>query len=389
MQLTNSFKQFFNSEKASGIVLLACTIISLYIANSDIKTEYLNIWNFSIFSHSISHWINDGLMAIFFLLIGLELERELYNGELSNFKQAQLPIYSAIGGMLVPALIYYFFNKHSNSVNGFGIPMATDIAFSIGVLALLGKRVPASLKVFLTALAVIDDLGAILVIALFYTKTIIWTNLALSLGFFGLMLVLNRLKVYKIVPYIILGIAMWFFMLNSGIHATISGILFAFAMPFGKGDEMAPSHKLQKFLHIPVSFIIIPLFALANTAIVIGGNWQEGLMQASSIGILAGLLLGKPLGIILFSFITVSLGICTLPKHVNWKQLLGVGFLAGIGFTMSIFITLLAFENELLINTAKLAILVASLLSMLLGFVWLKLTLLKPESLALDEDELE
>jgi NhaA family Na+:H+ antiporter len=375
LKKTNLFLSFFNSEKAGGLVLLICTILSLLLANSSISEEYLSVWHFSIASHPAEHWINDGLMAIFFLLIGLELEREVYIGELSKLKDAILPIFGALGGMLVPALLYLFFNSKTPTHSGFGIPMATDIAFAIGILSLLGNRVPLSIKIFLTALAVIDDLGAIVMIAIFYTKTIYFTNLLLSLGIFVLLLIMNRLKVKRLILYLICGIFMWYFMLHSGVHATITGILLAFAIPFGDGKEDSISYKLQSWLHFPVAFVIIPLFALCNTAISIGKDWMQIISEPYSFGILFGLTIGKPIGIVSFIFIAVKLKLTKLPKEVNWNQLIAVGFLGGIGFTMSIFITLLAFEDNQIINNSKFMILIASFISGAVGFVWLKKSL--------------
>ena len=372
MKLTRLFTEFFESEKAGGILLIFCTVISLLLANSVFRDHYINLWHFQIAAQSLEHWINDGLMTIFFLLIGLELEREIYIGELSSFKNATLPIVAAIGGMLVPAGLFIIFNFGKPTQSGAGIPMATDIAFAIGILSLLGNRVPASLKVLLTAIAVIDDLGAIIIIAIFYTSTISFINLGIALAIFAFLLVLNRLKVYNLVPYLIGGVAMWYFMMHSGIHATISGVLLAFAIPFGNGREKSPSYILQHILHKPVAFLILPLFALANTCIVINSNWYEGLGHSNSIGILVGLIAGKPTGIFLFSFVAVSLGLCALPQDLKWKQILGVGFLAGIGFTMSIFITLLAFDNTELITQSKIAILIGSLVSGVIGFFWLR-----------------
>ena len=258
---------------------------------------------------------------------------------------------------------------------GAGIPMATDIAFAVGILSLLGNRVPASLKIFLLAVAIVDDLGAILIIAIFYTTTIILTNLFIALGIWGMLIILNRLKVYNLIPYLIGGIAMWYFMLHSGVHATITGVLLALAIPFGNGEEKSPSYILQHLLHKPVAFLILPLFAIANTCISIGDSWQSGLGQANSLGIIAGLLIGKPLGIFLFSFIGVGLGLCALPNDLRWKNIIGAGFLAGIGFTMSIFITLLAFDDTEIVNNSKIAILIASFIAGTIGFIFLKLTL--------------
>ena len=375
MKETNLFKSFFESEKAGGIILIFATLFSLLLANSIFQTEYLQIWNLEIGNHSLVHWINDGLMTIFFLLIGLELEREVYIGELSTLKKAALPLFGALGGMVVPALIYLYFNFGTSTQSGAGIPMATDIAFAIGILSLLGNRVPTSLKIFLTALAVIDDLGAIIIIAAFYTSTITFLNLGIALGIMGFLFVLNRLKVNSLFPYIIGGILMWYFMLNSGVHATITGVLLAFVIPFGDGKKENISFKLQHFLHNPVAFIILPLFALANTCIVINSNWYEGLIHTNSIGIIFGLIIGKPLGIWILSYLGVTLGLCVLPKKLQWKNIFGAGILGGIGFTMSIFITLLAFDNESDIVISKISILIASFIAAILGFIILKLTL--------------
>ena len=375
MKATKIFTDFFNSEKAGGLVLIACTILSLTLANSNFGTSYHDFFQSPLAGHSFEHWINDGLMTIFFLLIGLELEREIYQGELSNFKDAFFPIVGAMGGLFVPAGIFLYFNYGTATQSGAGIPMATDIAFALGILSLLGKRVPISLKVFLTALAVIDDLGAIIIIAIFYTKTLLWTNLFISLGIFALLLVFNRLKVRNLIPYLIGGIAMWYFMLHSGVHATITGVLLAFAIPFGNGDEKSTSYILQHFLHKPVAFMILPIFALANTAIVFSGDIAQTLTENHSLGIALGLIVGKPLGIFVLTFLAVTFGLCKLPNDLNWKSIFGVGLLAGIGFTMSIFITLLAFDNEAIINNSKLVILLSSLTAGFLGFITLRLTL--------------
>lgn len=372
MKLTKLFTSFFESEKAGGLILLICTAFSLLISNSSFSESYFAIWHHPIANHSFEHWINDGLMAIFFLMIGLELEREVYIGELSKLKEAILPISGALGGMIFPALIFLLFNFGTETQSGIGIPMATDIAFALGVLSLVGKNVPNSLKIFLTALAVIDDLGAIIVIALFYTKTLYFVNLIISLSIFAGLLVLNRMKVNNLWIYLVAGVFMWYFMLNSGVHATITGVLLAFAIPFQDGSENTISYKLEQFLHKPVAFFILPLFALCNTAIVIGSDWLHNFSEEYSLGIIFGLVIGKPLGIVLFTFLIVKLRITQLPEDLNWKKIIGVGFLAGIGFTMSIFITLLAFDNVTVINNAKFMILVASLLSGIIGFLSFK-----------------
>jgi len=375
MKLTQLFKDFSDNEKTGGLILICCTIVSLLLANWLSGESYVHFWHAPLAGESIEYWINDGLMVIFFLLVGLELEREIYIGELSNIKEAMLPIFAAIGGMLVPAGIYMLFNHGTPAQSGAGIPMATDIAFALAVLSLLGNRVPVSLKVFLTALAVIDDLGAILVIAIFYTKSLSFLNLGIALGIFGVLLILNRAKVRNLIPYLIGGVVMWYFMLNSGVHATITGVLLAFAIPFGDGGPKSTSYILQHWLHKPVALIILPLFALANTAIILDSNIAETLSENYSLGIALGLIVGKPLGIFALTFLAVSCRICSLPPDLNWKAIFGVGFLGGIGFTMSIFITLLAFDEETVIGHAKLVILLASLVAGLIGLAALRLVL--------------
>ncbi len=377
MKITRLFNEFFESEKASGLILIFCTLISLVLANSLFKDDYTHLWHTTFANHPLEYWINDGLMTIFFLLIGLELEREIYHGELSSIKNATLPLFAAIGGMLVPAAIYLYFNNGLPTQSGIGIPMATDIAFAIGILSLLGNKVPVSLKIFLTALAVMDDLGAIIVIAVFYTSTIVYANLCIALGIFIALLVLNRFKVFNLIPYIIGGILMWYFMLQSGVHATITGVLVAFAIPFGNGDKKSISSVLQHALHKPVAFFILPLFALANTCVTFNGDWINQLWQPNSIGVFMGLIIGKPIGICLFSFLAVTIGVCVLPSDLKWKHILGAGFLGGIGFTMSIFVTLLAFNDTTLITGTKITILLSSLVAGFVGFIWLKSTLKK------------
>ncbi len=360
------FNEFFENEKSSGLVLIACTIFSLLMANSIFQSQYHHTWLTDIGGKSLEYWINDGLMTIFFLLIGLELEREIYIGELSKIKDALLPIFAALGGMLVPAGIYLVINYGLDTQSGSGIPMATDIAFALGVLSLLGNRVPLSLKIFLTALAVIDDLGAILVIAAFYTKTIFWINLLSALGVLGILFVLNRMKVKALYPYLIGGVIMWFFMLNSGIHATITGVVLAFVIPFQNGEKNSISYKLQHFLHKPVAFFILPLFALSNTAIGLNGNIGETLAQPYSIGILLGLIFGKPIGITLVGYLSTQFNFTELPKGLQWSHIFGMGLVAGIGFTVALFIANLSFTGEVL-TTAKLSIILASLSAGILG----------------------
>lgn len=372
--LSLTFLAFFRSKKAEGIVLIVMTALSLALANSTIGAAWIDAWHVEVAGLSAEHWINDGLMAIFFLLIGLELERELYNGELSDIRNALLPIAGALGGVAVPAAIHYALNAGTLTQDGIGIPMATDIAFALGVLALLGSSVPASLKIFLAALAVIDDLCAIIVIALFYTSDVALAYLFGALAVFGVLVVLNRLRVIALLPYLVGGVLMWFLMLKSGVHATIAGVLLAFAIPFSafQDDVKSPSHRLEHALHRPVAYLILPLFALANTAIVIEADWMQGLLSANSLGIMVGLVVGKPLGIVLMSALAVAIGLCRLPLDLGWRHVVGAGFLGGIGFTMSIFIANLAFPTApALIAASKMAILAGSLIAATLGSLWL------------------
>ena len=357
-------------------MLLSCTAVSVLLANSNIGPTYLRLFRLEAGSLSVEDWINDGLMAVFFFLIGLELKRELYSGELSNFRHAVLPILAAIGGICFPALIHLALNSGTPTQAGVGIPMATDIAFTLGVLSLLGPKVPTSLKVFLTALAVMDDLGAIIVIAVFYTAQLWIAYLAGAVIVFCLLLALNRfVRVMTVIPYLLGGVLMWGLMLKSGVNATIAGVLLAFAIPASakEDDEQSPSDRLERSLNKPVAFVILPIFALANTGIVIGTDWTRGLVSANSLGIIGGLILGKPLGITLLSFVSNALGICKLPSDLKWRHIFGAGLLGGIGFTMSVFITNLAFDgNPATINSSKMAILVASLTAGTLGFLWLR-----------------
>jgi Na+:H+ antiporter, NhaA family len=375
MIITKLFRDFFNSEKVGGLILLACTIVSLVIANGSYGEAYSHFWHSKLdlsfasvnLDYSVEYWINDGLMTIFFLLVGLEIERELYKGELTSFKNAILPIGAAVGGMLVPAGIYLLINWNSGSASGFGIPMATDIAFALGMMALAGNRVPFSLKIFLTALAIIDDLGAILVIALFYNTGLSWAFLGAALGIFALLMVLNKLGVKSLIFYLVPGVIMWYCMLQSGVHATITGVLLAIAIPFSKNDATNPSYLLQHALHKPVAFIILPIFALANTGILLSEGWLSEMGSGNSLGIILGLVLGKPIGILLACWLLVKAKIATLPHQVRWKELTGAGVLAGIGFTMSIFISNLAFTDMETAQFSKIAVLIASLIATLLG----------------------
>lgn len=374
--LSSTFQNFFDSEKSSGILLLVCTAISLLITNSSLGPDYVDGWQTRVGGLSLEHWINDALMAIFFLLIGLELERELYNGELSNVRNALLPTFAALGGIAVPALIHFSLNAGSPTQAGIGIPMATDIAFAFGVLALLGKRVPPSLKVFVVAFAVIDDLSAIVVIAVFYTAQLSAGYLFAALAVWALLGGLNRLfRVMSLAPYLLGGALMWFLMLKSGVHATVAGVMLAFVIPFSAktDDEASPSLRLEHLLHKPVAFIILPIFALANTAIFVGADWMQELSSSNSLGIAAGLIVGKPLGVTLLCLAAVAGGICRLPPDLSWWHIVGAGILGGIGFTMSIFIANLAFAGDAEnVNASKMAILLASLTSGIIGCLWLK-----------------
>jgi len=383
--LSAPFKWFFKLEAASGLLLLISAVIALIISNSDYSTLYfetletylfVGINNFGI-KMSVLHWINDALMAAFFFFVTLEIKREFLQGELSNRKQALLPIIAAIGGMLVPALIYIYINfQNTVTLNGWAIPSATDIAFSLGVLSLLGSRVPLSLKVFLTALAIIDDLGAIVIIAFFYSGdlSIIYLTLLL-LTFIGL-LILNKLNIKKFLPYLILGLILWFFTHESGIHATISGVLLATVIPHRKKEKdfsllTKVEHKISPY----VAFGIMPLFALANAGVSLNGVNLNSLLSPVPLGILLGLFVGKQIGVFLFSIVSIKLKIAQMPNNSNWVSFYGVGILTGIGFTMSLFIGNLAFaDNTQYMDGVKIGVLAGSLLSTLVGYFLLLIT---------------
>ncbi|WP_114820479.1 Na+/H+ antiporter NhaA [Chryseobacterium sp. KLBC 52] len=382
MNLSLYFKKFFNNSQSSGIILIFCVLISLLIANSSAAENFQHFLDKEVGTHlfgleyPVSIWINDGLMAVFFLLVGLEIKRELVEGELSSFKNASLPIFAAVGGMLVPAVIYSIFNTGTEYSNGWGIPMATDIAFSLAIISMLGKKIPNSIKIFLAALAIVDDLGAILVIAIFYTEQIHWSYLLLSFGVTALLFILNFLKVTKTIFYIIPGLFLWYFLHHSGIHATIAGVLLAFSIPTNASNvEISPLEKLEHQLHIPVSFLIMPIFALTNTNITFSSEMVAGVTSTLGLGIICGLVLGKLIGINLFSLIAIKLKLSSLPQNSNWLQMIGVGLLAGIGFTMSIFIALLSFKGEIPIqDEAKFAILIASFIAAIAGFTILSIS---------------
>lgn len=384
--LTRLFREFYESGKLSGILLILCTVLTLLFVNIGYGEAYASfLHHYSDLSIGVidlrlsnEHWINDGLMTIFFLMVGLEIERELYQGELSSVSNAALPIAAAVGGMAIPALIHFAFNGGTPTQSGFGIPMATDIAFSLGILSLLGKRVPASIKIFLTALAIIDDLGAIAVIAIFYTSDFSTANFAISIGIFLLLMIFNRVGIINLWFYMIPGLFMWYFMLHSGVHATITGVLLAFAIPSTRiDDDTNPSFWLQHRLHKPVSFIILPIFAIANTGIPLSGDAYRSLFSNNSLGISLGLLFGKPIGILGAVFFMIKMKFSSFPSDISFKTVLGAGLLAGIGFTMSVFIANLAFNDQENIIASKMAILAASTISGVLGFLYLKKVLPK------------
>lgn len=389
MLITQYFKKFLHNSQSSGILLIFCVAVSLMVANSSLGNAFQNLLDTKIgteifhLNYPVSIWINDGLMAIFFLVVGLEIKREIVEGELSSFSNASLPIVAALGGMLVPALIFFLFNQGTDFAKGWAIPMATDIAFSLAIISMLGKKVPVSLKIFLAALAIVDDLGAIVVIAIFYTDQIHWDYLGLSALMVVILIILNRLNVVKHIFYLIPGVFLWYFMHHSGIHATIAGVLLAFAIPTNVSTtEISPLEKLEQKLHLPVNFIIMPIFALANTNIAFKNGMVDGLFSNFGYGIILGLFLGKVIGINLFSYIFIKLKISTLPDKSSWSQMIGVGLLAGIGFTMSIFIALLSFKGFPEIqDEAKFAVLVASLFSGLVGFAVLNFSFKRRKAL--------
>ncbi|MFT3946502.1 MAG: Na+/H+ antiporter NhaA [Agriterribacter sp.] len=370
--IINPWQRVINDSRSVGIILFAGSVVSMILANTEISNDYPGFWNQALhlpgylhLPHFLLHWINDGLMAVFFFLVGMEIKRELLTGELSSVKKSLLPIFAAAGGMIAPAVIYLLFNKETNYEHGWGIPMATDIAFSLGVASMLGKKIPPALKIFLMALAIIDDLGAILVIAFFYGNAVQWVYLLAGITITTILISLPKLKI----PFgwwnYVLGILLWYCMYNSGIHATIAGVIFAFTIPLSQLE------KMQHALHVPVNFIILPIFAIANTAIVIPDNITYAFTSTLSYGIVLGLLFGKPLGIVFACKILVRLKWGELPEGVHWRQLTGVGILAGIGFTMSVFIAMLAFNEPAVQDMAKVGVLAGSVLAMVIGYVWL------------------
>ena len=419
-RLVRPFQDFASLEASGGILLIGCTIAALLWTNSRWAASYLHFWHTEVtiglgsarFSESLHFWINDGMMAVFFFLVGLEIKRQTLIGELASFKRVVLPIAAAIGGMLVPAGLYMLFNHGGPGARGWGIPVATDIAFALGVLALLGDRVPAPLKVFLAALAIVDDLGAVLIIALFYTATISWVSLAVAGGIFAALILLNRAGTREPLVYILLGIGLWIALLRSGVHPTVAGVLLAVTIPARERldgpsfvascervlvelksvehepDEIEKSANKSAALHLLnedcaeaeslllrfehalnpwVKNLVMPVFALANAGVVLRGDAMNDLFHPVGLGILFGLILGKPIGIFGFAWLATWTGAAALPDRVNWRQVLGVGFLGGIGFTMSLFVANLAFDQALSLETAKIGILAASVVAGLAG----------------------
>jgi NhaA family Na+:H+ antiporter len=376
------FAHFFQSSSSGGILLLACVFVSLLIANTGLGTSFNDLLAYPLgyendsvhLQYPILLWINDGLMAVFFLLVGLEIKREVIEGELSSVRQAALPVLAALGGVAVPAAIYFLFNgQNPQTAKGWGIPMATDIAFALGILSLLGNKVPSGLKIFLAALAIVDDLIAILVIAIFYSSELHFLYLGYGGAIFILLMIFNRMGVRNLLFYLLPGAVMWYFIHHSGIHATIAGVLVALTLPTNEEDTDSPLEKLEHALTRPVNFIIMPIFALANTNIAFEPEMLKGLTGNLGLGIILGLFLGKPVGIFLMSWVSVKIRAADLPAETTWLHVFGLGLLGGIGFTMSIFIALLSFSQQAFQNEAKFAILIASILAGVSGFLLLNL----------------
>lgn len=372
LKVSGIFNYFFQNQQSSGILLILFTLISLILANSAYNSNYQALIHCSTNNNfhlptTLLDWINEGFMTLFFVLIGIEIKREIYEGELKNRKNAMLPLLGAIGGMIVPAVIYIIFNLNSPAINGAGIPMATDIAFAIAVLGLLGNRIPLALKIFLTALAIIDDLGAIIIIAIFYGHGLQLNWLLMSFGICLLMFFLNKNEKTSIWIYILLGLLLWYCVLQSGIHASISGVLFAFLLPRGNPKQLKISQQIELVLNKPVAFLILPLFAATNTALSLNSNSLD-FNNPISLGILGGLLIGKPLGIFGFSYLGSKLNLSSISSKISTKQLFGASVLGGIGFTMSIFITNLAFSEDNNLNIGKVSILIASSIAAIVGY---------------------
>lgn len=376
--LIHPVKEFSQSGKLGGLLLVLATVVSISVTNSSLQERYLHFWHqdigFTFLSMQLDHWVNDLLMAVFFFLVGLEIKRELISGELSSAKNAMLPFFAALGGMLLPALIFTAFNHGTEHAGGWAIPTATDIAFSLGILSLLGKRVPLSLKIFLTALAIIDDLGGILIIAIVYTSKIHFEFLIWSLALLSVLFLLNKNKVKNLLLYFIPAVFLWYFIYRSGVHATIAGVLAALFIPAGSLEKL--EHSLNK----PVNYLVLPLFALANTTILLSMQSVPDLASALGIGIILALFIGKTLGITSFVFLSIKTGVCALPQNLSMKDIFGVSMLAGIGFTISLFFTSLSFTDADSANIARLSIIAGSFLSAISGMIYLSLTLDKKKN---------
>lgn len=374
----SAIRRFLDAQSSAGMMLMAAAVVALLIANSPLAPGYAALLHVYIGPLSLGHWINDGLMAIFFLLVGLEIKREMLDGQLSTWPRRILPGIAAAGGMIVPALIYLAFNRGPTAV-GWAIPAATDIAFALGVITLLGPRVPASLRLFLAALAILDDLGAVAIIALFYTAGLSLPDLAGAAAAVAVLIALNRFGVTRLSPYLLVGLVLWVLVLRSGVHATLAGVMLAFTIPMARtpghsdGDSTSPLHRLEHALHRPVGFLVVPIFGLANAAVPVLGLPPGALTAPVTLGVAAGLLVGKVVGVFGFATLAIRLGLADMPAHAGRLQLFGVALLCGIGFTMSIFITLLAFPaSPLLQAEAKIGVLAGSLLSGLLGYAVLR-----------------
>ena len=375
LRLPSTLRQFLQGQSSSGLMLMGAAALALIIANSSLGPDYEALLHAKAGPLSVEHWINDGLMALFFLLVGLEIKRETIDGQLATWPRRVLPGIAALGGMLVPALVYSLFNS-GTTLRGWAIPAATDIAFALAVLSLLGNRVPVSLKIFLTALAIIDDLGAIIIIAIFYTAGVSMPDLAGAGATLAVLIALNRLRVRRLTPYLLLGLLLWFFVLRSGIHATLAGVLLAFTIPIEEteaGDD-SPLHRLEHALHVPVGFLVVPIFGLANAGVSLVGLPAEALVAPVTLGAALGLLIGKLVGVFGFTMLAVRLRLADMPAYATGVQLAGTALLCGIGFTMSLFITLLAFPGAPLLQAeAKIGVLAGSLVAALLGTVILRL----------------
>lgn len=375
-RMATPLERFMQSESSGGIVLMFSALVALIVANSPLFTTYTSALHASFLGMSVEHWVNDALMAIFFLLVGLEIKREMQIGELAKWSQRALPGFAALGGMIVPALIYAWINRNSSeTLAGWAIPAATDIAFALGVLSLLGNRVPISLKIFLSALAILDDLGAVAIIAVFYTGGLDVTMLAASAGVIAVLLIMNKAGVTRLLPYLALGVVLWVLVLKSGVHATLAGVALAFCIPLNKdaAEADSPSLRLEQKLSPWVAFLIMPVFGFANAGVSLAGVSLSTLLDPVPLGVAAGLLLGKQLGVFTFALVAIKTGLAQMPSHSSWRQVYGVALLCGIGFTMSLFIGNLAFPGaQLLIDEVKVGVLAGSTLAALAGILVLR-----------------